>query len=592
MMMIEQRIQFETPHRKGVALLVVLLIVMVITILSLGFLSRSDVELACGQNMILKTQMDYTAESGLEQAKGLILNPQDIDTTCWDGGDSWTAADQQLAAGQDYYDVSVKRDDTVAGDYCNYIIDCNSYRLSGGEQTGRSSLSAQLRIDPAVCCWVGTGTTISERVTINGDVYCAGSLWNGGDINGDIYADGTISGTAALGGEYESVSEEPVTWPDVQVNDLSGTYYIGTAGYSVDYVSSLAGSYVPSSGNPAGILYRSTLGMTGNVNIEGTLVTNSLQVSGTNNVITATKNFPALVVNGDLKMYSGSLVVNGLAIVGGEVLIGSSNASLTVTGGLYVQKGISELAIDNSGNFILAKMHYSPTWRPTGGSSFGALEFDGVNDYAQTDDSSTKLQLTGDYTLSVWVKPNTYQKQWAGIISKCSPDGSTNHWTLQFDSSSSRQLVIYHPSGSWNTGITLNNLTSDGLWHHVAVVRDDSSNMMTSYLDDVVKNSGTFNYSPGSGNGHLNIGCDRTASSGYVYSGRIDEIRIYNQALDPNEMGGTSGLIGLFKLNDTGSNISITANPITSAIRIWPEPGQAVKWSPAGGAFYRSIERR
>ncbi len=68
----------KRKKRKGVALLVVLFIVMAITILSLGFLSRSDIELACGENMILRTQMDYLAESGLEHARGLILNPQDI----------------------------------------------------------------------------------------------------------------------------------------------------------------------------------------------------------------------------------------------------------------------------------------------------------------------------------------------------------------------------------------------------------------------------------------------------------------------------------------------------------------------------------
>ena len=56
---------------KGAALLVVLFIVMAITVLSLGFLSASDMELACGQNMILRTQMDYLAESGLEHARGL-----------------------------------------------------------------------------------------------------------------------------------------------------------------------------------------------------------------------------------------------------------------------------------------------------------------------------------------------------------------------------------------------------------------------------------------------------------------------------------------------------------------------------------------
>ena len=89
---------------KGAALLVVLFIVMLITISSLGFLSRSNVELATGQNMALRIQMDYLAESGLEHAKGLILNPQDISSEYWTG-----ATSQQLVAGNDYYDIAVVR---------------------------------------------------------------------------------------------------------------------------------------------------------------------------------------------------------------------------------------------------------------------------------------------------------------------------------------------------------------------------------------------------------------------------------------------------------------------------------------------------
>lgn len=67
------------------ALLVVLFVVMVITITALGFLSKSDVELACGRNMSLRTQMDYTAESGLEHARGLIMSPQDLASEYWSG---------------------------------------------------------------------------------------------------------------------------------------------------------------------------------------------------------------------------------------------------------------------------------------------------------------------------------------------------------------------------------------------------------------------------------------------------------------------------------------------------------------------------
>ncbi len=108
--------------RSGFALLAVLMIVMVIAVMSLGFLSRSDVELACGRNMEARAQMDYLAESGLEHARGLILNPQDVAAEYWTGEQL-----QQLVAGSpDYYDLVVVRDGTDPNDRCNYIIDSNS----------------------------------------------------------------------------------------------------------------------------------------------------------------------------------------------------------------------------------------------------------------------------------------------------------------------------------------------------------------------------------------------------------------------------------------------------------------------------------
>jgi len=57
--MINVKTRRNTSDRRGAALLVVLFIVMAITIAALGFVSQSDVELACGQNMVLRRQMDY-----------------------------------------------------------------------------------------------------------------------------------------------------------------------------------------------------------------------------------------------------------------------------------------------------------------------------------------------------------------------------------------------------------------------------------------------------------------------------------------------------------------------------------------------------
>ena len=92
-------------HNKGMVLLIILAIVAAITIIGLGFIVRGDTELLCGQNMELKADMDYLAESGLEHAKGLIMYPQDLPDEPYFTG----ATAQQLYAGSDYYDVSVTK---------------------------------------------------------------------------------------------------------------------------------------------------------------------------------------------------------------------------------------------------------------------------------------------------------------------------------------------------------------------------------------------------------------------------------------------------------------------------------------------------
>lgn len=132
-------------ERKGSALLVVLLIVMAATILSLGFLSRSDAELSCGENMILRTQMDYLAESGLEHAGGLILDGQEV-------GSGWTG--QLVPGSDDYYSVVVSARYPLF-DPCepnlpySHEITCTGYREKNGERAGESVLNAELHIDPS-----------------------------------------------------------------------------------------------------------------------------------------------------------------------------------------------------------------------------------------------------------------------------------------------------------------------------------------------------------------------------------------------------------------------------------------------------------
>jgi hypothetical protein len=367
--------------RPGVALLVVLFIVMAITILSLGFVSRSDVELACGQNMLLRTQIDYLAESGLEHARGLILNPQDIVGSEYWQGDTGL----QLVSGNDFYDVKVERD---IGDLCNYIIDSNSYRLEGTEKVGLSCLEAVLRIDPCIAYWVGSSTTILPQVTINGDVYCTGDLANNGDINGDVFATGTISGTN-IEGQRNIVTDAPVAWPNLISTDFGPTYYIGSTSYSAEIVdvNHPVGLFNPTGTNPAGIRYsNSDVNLPGNVTINGTLVVNgTLRISGMSNRIIAEKNYPALLVTGQVIMEDNAiLVIQGLAQIGQGISIdGATGANINVLGGMYINlNGITSdlISVNVTTAPAITSIETWPDvstpsrWRPMAGAFYRSIE--------------------------------------------------------------------------------------------------------------------------------------------------------------------------------------------------------------------------
>jgi hypothetical protein len=585
MMMTNSRRQFV--RRKGAALLIVLGVVMVVTIVALAYISRSDGELQYGQNMLLRTQADYLAESGLEHARGLILNPQEIDIN-----DAWTATSQRLDGGSDfYYDVAVEPNTAYSGPtrWCDYDISCQAYRLSGGERTAQSSLKALLRLNPCIAYWSDTAADrqLSSAVAINGDVYSYDDL-KGYDCNieGDIFCD-NLTGSRLGAGQVYPKSELSLDWPDVNVAGF-------TAKYTFDSISSsplsgpVSAPYIKSDGD---------LKIAGSVRIDGMLIVDgNLTISGTDNVITAGKAVPAMLVTGDLTIEEGAQVsIEGLAVVNGVVNVSVGCGDVNVLGGLFAGRGIVE-TVKDSASGQSAILHGEPLCLTDGGHA--GLSFDGLNDYAQTDDGSSTLQIISNYTFSVWLKASSTQKSWAGIISKTDPNGLVNHWTLQFDNNSPRRLIIHHPYGTWDTGIKITDIANQ--WHHIAVVRNAGT--MTSYLDGVPRPAEVWAVSPASGYGHLNIGCNRTASDSYAYSGLIDDVQIYNQPLDANDvnyvmngMGTTGGLIAHWKLDEDGQrHVEVTAAPAKTAIWCWSESSGELKrekWAQAAGAFYKDIRR-
>ena len=156
-----------------------------------------------------------------------------------------------------------------------------------------------------------------------------------------------------------------------------------------------------------------------------------------------------------------------------------------------------------------------------------AQSFDGANDYVTVADSSSLEPNT--ITVEAWVKrlgsPGTYRY----IVSKYLPDKVGNYTSYALYTGSSGGLRFYIGySTNWVASPDAGTSVWDGNWHHVAGTFDGSA--VKLYVDGVQVDGSTSTvqsiYYYGTGN--LFIGA--YTSTGYFFSGTIDEVRISNKA--------------------------------------------------------------
>lgn len=129
-----------TNVRSGAALLIVLFVVMAILTISLGFVSRSDRQLACGNNMVLRKQMDYLADAGLTHAKAFVAATEPVNQE---------TILVQVDGTNDYYDVVIDPVlDPNSAPTGDYNITSQAYRMNGTEKFAQSTLVSLLYCDP------------------------------------------------------------------------------------------------------------------------------------------------------------------------------------------------------------------------------------------------------------------------------------------------------------------------------------------------------------------------------------------------------------------------------------------------------------
>jgi hypothetical protein len=179
-----------------------------------------------------------------------------------------------------------------------------------------------------------------------------------------------------------------------------------------------------------------------------------------------------------------------------------------------------DIAYDSAGDYdgILVG---NPVWQPDGGMEAGALQFDGIYGYVSTD--SILNPAAGVFSVNAWIKGGAPGQ---AVLSQA---GGAS-W-LRADSTEGN-LMTDLKSGRSSTSLLSQTCITDGDWHRIGFVWDGLYRLLyvdgTAVAVDAAPLPGM-----GSAEGGLYFGAGSTLAPGTFFSGLIDDIRIYDRAINP-----------------------------------------------------------
>lgn len=214
--------------------------------------------------------------------------------------------------------------------------------------------------------------------------------------------------------------------------------------------------------------------------------------------------------------------------------------SSTLEDGLIVWLKMDE----NNGNMVFDETVYQNNGALLNGTSWGTgkfgsgLQLDGNNDQVSIDHQNSH-NITEGLTLAAWIKVNDFDG-WDGVITKGT---SASPYAMQLWKSGNSQepgklrfTVNWGQVTGGNGGSSWNSHTNlkTGEWYHVAITYDGSS--VKFYINGQVdSNQPNRSIEFGTTNQPIVLGADLPGNNEY-FDGVMDEIRIYERALNAQEM--------------------------------------------------------
>ena len=220
-----------------------------------------------------------------------------------------------------------------------------------------------------------------------------------------------------------------------------------------------------------------------------------------------------------------ALLLFAQVVWAGPALYPNSSLSYGLVGWWTLNESSGTVACDSSGFTGNGTLIASPVWtNGVVGSGLYLQRYRGVN----IPYTSILAPGTGSVSYVFWILHAT---QAAGGFQFVICNNG-----LQIYSLSSGLLKFDFYDGTHESIAQSGKVIDDGLWHHIACVRDKTSNHITIYVDGL---SGTpvtdTSVDLNSTGQNLEIGYFHLSSGNY-YVGSIDDVRIYNRPLSADEV--------------------------------------------------------
>ncbi len=219
--------------------------------------------------------------------------------------------------------------------------------------------------------------------------------------------------------------------------------------------------------------------------------------------------------------------------------------------GLMALYEFEDNANDSSGNGNDAILYNGPTY--AAGQIGQAISLDGVDDYVDCGYDAT-LNIKGAVTISAWINVTTGSRdQKVGG----NQDGSTGGYKMGVYSDNKVEFEVRNSlnQSTLNRSVGGGTVLTTGVWYHVAGVYSDQGNYIRTYVNGKLDRELVTTAVLGLSAGPLRLGRE-PQSIGSFFSGKLDDVRVYNYALSPAEIMSLAGAGAVYVPVTSPANIS------------------------------------